>query len=143
MRFWDTSGLLALVLKDGHYRKACKWLTDDTEPHITSSIVAFEAENRLWALHLSGTLDGDDYLQRLTALRLLLSSKLIVVRNLRDTRSVTAESRRLVTVISPMVPHGTLDVLHVATAHVLKARVFHTFDRNQRSLANASGLVAP
>lgn len=36
--------------------------------------------------------------------------------------------------------HRSLDVLHVATALVLKAEEFLTFDANQRKLATAEGL---
>ena len=37
----------------------------------------------------------------------------------------------------------TLDVLHVASALVLKADTFYTFDVNQRKMAKAEGLVVP
>ncbi len=142
MRFWDTSALLSLVLKDEHHRKACRWLANETEPHMTSSLATFEAENRLHVLHLKGAMTGTEHQQRLTALRLLFSSKLIVEKHLRDTRALSADCRRLISAISPRVPHGTVDVLHVATALLLKATAFHTFDANQRSLALAAGLRA-
>lgn len=35
----------------------------------------------------------------------------------------------------------TLDILHVASALVLKAKAFYTFDERQRDLANAEGLT--
>ena len=34
----------------------------------------------------------------------------------------------------------TLDILHVASALILQAEVFYSFDRNQRKLARAEGL---
>ncbi|WP_146854312.1 PIN domain-containing protein [Brevifollis gellanilyticus] len=142
MQFWDTSGLLSLVLKDGHYRKACQWLMSAREPHITSSLVVFEAENRLHALQMDLVLSRDDYSQCLTALRLLVSSRLIAERHLRNTRSLSAECRRLITVTSPHVVHSSMDVLHVASALVLRAGCFRTFDRKQNSLAGAAGLAA-
>ncbi|MBK8038343.1 MAG: PIN domain-containing protein [Verrucomicrobiaceae bacterium] len=141
MRFWDASALLSLVLKDEHYSKACKWLMDDREPQITSSLVVFEAENRLRALLLNHDLTAEEHQQRFTALRLLLSSKLIIEKHLRNTRSLSAECRRLVTIISPATPHGTMDVIHVATARLMKAGTFITLDRNQRSLAKNSDMA--
>lgn len=36
-----------------------------------------------------------------------------------------------------------LDVLHVASALTLNARIFYTFDRRQRVLAKREGLVVP
>lgn len=37
----------------------------------------------------------------------------------------------------------TLDVLHVASALVLQAETFHSFDRNQKKLVRAEGLKTP
>ena len=37
----------------------------------------------------------------------------------------------------------TLDVLHVASALVLQAETYHSFDRNQKKLARAEGLKTP
>ena len=39
--------------------------------------------------------------------------------------------------------HRGFDVLHVATALHLGAREFLTFDRNQKKLARAEGLIVP
>lgn len=44
---------------------------------------------------------------------------------------------------TPRLGTRTLDVLHVASALVLQANTFHTFDRNQRKLAEAEGLAVP
>jgi len=42
---------------------------------------------------------------------------------------------------TPQFGTRTLDVLHVASALVLKADAFYTFDRNQEKLAQAEGLT--
>jgi predicted nucleic acid-binding protein len=39
--------------------------------------------------------------------------------------------------------HRTMDILHVATAIELGAKVFLTFNANQKKLAEAEGLVVP
>ena len=44
---------------------------------------------------------------------------------------------------TPRLGTRTLDVLHVASALVLQADPFFTFDRNQGKLAKAMGLVVP
>jgi predicted nucleic acid-binding protein len=141
MRFWDTSALLSLVPRDEHYSRACKWLLDDQEPQITSSLVVFEAENRLRSLLLNRDLTVEEHQQRLTALRLLLSAKLIHEKHLRNTRSLSADCRRLVTLISPATLHGTIDVIQVATARLMKAGAFITLDRNQRGLEKNSDIA--
>jgi len=44
---------------------------------------------------------------------------------------------------TPQLGTRTLDVLHVASALILNARTFYTFDRNQRALAKREGLIVP
>jgi predicted nucleic acid-binding protein len=44
---------------------------------------------------------------------------------------------------TPRLGTRTLDVLHVASALVLQADAFYTFDRNQGKLARAEGLAVP
>ncbi len=44
---------------------------------------------------------------------------------------------------TPQLGTRTLDVLHVASALVLQADTFYTFDRSQRKLARIEGLIVP
>jgi predicted nucleic acid-binding protein len=44
---------------------------------------------------------------------------------------------------TPQLGTRTLDVLHVASALLLEAKAFYTFDRNQGKLAVAEGLLVP
>ena len=44
---------------------------------------------------------------------------------------------------TPQLGTRTLDVLHVASAVVLQAETFYTFDRSQEKLAEAEGLTVP
>jgi predicted nucleic acid-binding protein len=44
---------------------------------------------------------------------------------------------------TPRLGTRSLDVLHVASALALQADTFYTFDRTQRKLANAEGLIVP
>jgi len=44
---------------------------------------------------------------------------------------------------TPRLGTRTLDVLHVASALVLEADTFYTFDRSQGKLAKAEGLTVP
>jgi predicted nucleic acid-binding protein len=44
---------------------------------------------------------------------------------------------------TPPLGTRTLDVLHVASALLLEANTFYTFDRNQGKLAAAEGLLVP
>jgi predicted nucleic acid-binding protein len=54
------------------------------------------------------------------------------------------EAGRCMALVTPQTGARTLDVLHLALARLHKARVFLTFDANQRRAAQAAGLaVAP
>jgi predicted nucleic acid-binding protein len=64
----------------------------------------------------------------------------IQVCNLAD---VVDEAKRLSATHTLTGGHRGFDILHVATALVLKARQFLTFDGNQKKLAEAEGLVVP
>jgi predicted nucleic acid-binding protein len=44
---------------------------------------------------------------------------------------------------TPRLGTRTLDVLHVASALILQARTFYTFDTRQSKLADAEGLLVP
>ena len=44
---------------------------------------------------------------------------------------------------TPRLGTRTLDVLHVASALVLRTDTFYTFDRRQRRLAKTAGLAVP
>ena len=52
-----------------------------------------------------------------------------------------AEAERLTAEHTLTGGHRGMDTLHVATALILKASEFRSFDKNQRKLATAEGLV--
>ena len=143
MRFCDSSVVLSWLLEDSHSAQADAWLSDNATPLGISSLVEVEARNRLRNLTLRGDLSEDAAREAQHSLSLLLTQGPLRRHHLRDTKSLAAESLRLLTHFSPGIPHGTLDVLHVASARLLKAAAFLTFDANQRRLALAAGMDAP
>jgi predicted nucleic acid-binding protein len=54
-------------------------------------------------------------------------------------RLVAAECRRMIRHFSTTRPHKMMDLLHVASARLLRAEGFFTFDSNQSALAKAAG----
>ena len=60
---------------------------------------------------------------------------------LPTTDAVFAEARRISRRWSKTLGTRTLDVIHVASAVVLRADTFHTFDERQRRLAKAVALT--
>lgn len=60
-----------------------------------------------------------------------------------ELRGLVAKGRALSERHTLGAGHRTFDILHVATALVLGATEFCTFDANQRQLAEAEGLTVP
>jgi predicted nucleic acid-binding protein len=64
----------------------------------------------------------------------------VQVCNLAD---VAHEAKRLSATYTLTGGHRGFDILHVASALIMKAQRFLTFDENQKKLAKAQGLVVP
>jgi predicted nucleic acid-binding protein len=64
-----------------------------------------------------------------------------VVSLVPTTEAIYAEARRISLRWSRMLGTRTVDVMHVASALVLRADAFHTFDERQRRLARAVKLT--
>lgn len=137
--FADTSLLLSLVGTDAHSPTAKRWWHKLNGPLVTTALVIFETENRLRSMRLQKLLTKEEEAECLRNLSLMVVRRYLLVREYRS-RILTAEARRLVSHFSSGIPHGTLDVLHVAAARLLKAETLATFDENQRTLAKSAGL---
>ena len=72
------------------------------------------------------------------AFRADLRNGVLVMTPLRD--AVYTQSKRLAVAWTAKVGTRTLDIIHVASALVMGADAFHTFDERQRRLAKAAGL---
>ena len=139
--FWDTSAVLALVLKDKHGKSAATQASKTGIQHVTTPLVALEAENKLHALIWKGEVEREAGHLSLVAMERFFASKLISVRNVKDTRLIAAEGRRMTRHFSTERPHKTMDLIHVACARLLRADGFFTFDSNQSALAAAAGFI--
>lgn len=137
--FWDTSGVLSLVLKDSRCREARRVLNNPAWQHVTSPLAALEAENRLHRLGISGEVDQQECRQAAEWMAQLFASRFITLLNVKDSRLIAAEGRRMIRHFSSTRPHRTMDLLHVACARLLRAEGFFTFDSNQSALAEAAG----
>lgn len=137
--FADTSFLLSLALQDEHLAEARRWWKRVNLPLHTSSLVQFEAENALRNMLRRGLLDEKTHAAAVLCLDRMIRDGSIMPIHFQ-TRFIVAEARRLITHFAPDFPHGTLDVLHVAAARLLKSTTLASFDKNQRALAKAAGL---
>jgi len=143
--FWDTSAVLALVLKDRHGRAAAGAAAQKDMEHIATPFVLLEAENRLHAMKLEGLVSPGTGEQSLLAIERIFANRLIRAVDVKQMRLVAAEGQRMIRHFSAARPHKTMDLLHVASARLLRAEGFFTFDSNQSALAKAAGfeIIAP
>ena len=139
--FWDTSAVLSLALHDGCYPEARRVFASGKWTHTASPLVALEAENRIRNMRLTGELTAEEAGETLDWLDHTFALHHIKLHSIKDSRQMAAEGRRLIQHFSPGVPHGTMDVVHVASARLLRTEGFFTFDANQSSLAAAAGFI--
>jgi hypothetical protein len=105
-----------------------------------TSLVELEVRNRLRTLSLSARLAESAFREAQYLFSALITRGAVRRFHMRDTKPLVAESLRLIDHFSSGVPHGAMDVLHIACARMLKSTTFLTFDANQKSLALASGM---
>ena len=137
--FWDTSAVLALVLKDKHGKSAAGQALRTDVHHVTTPLVVLEAENKLNALVWQKEITREAGACTMVARERFFAARLITVRNVKEARLIAAEGRRMIRHFSSERPHKTMDLIHVASVRLLRAEGFFTFDSNQSALAKAAG----
>ena len=138
----DTSFLFALYCTNEHTPKALRRLRSLGKPILLSTIIDYELANALRLseyrepiapgrseLHLS-EYEEDYRAGRLVHAAINLDAVFAAAKRLSQKYVLSAGSR-------------SFDMLHVATALVLQAGLFLTFDRQQQRLAIAEGLKSP
>ena len=139
--FWDTSAVLGLALQDSCCHEARRTLAADAWHHVTSPLVAFEAENRIRNMQTRGELSADESREAMHWLEHLFGQHYIRLQNVKDSRLIAAEGQRMIRHFSTARPHKPMDIIHVACARLLRAEGFFTFDSNQSALAAAAGFT--
>ena len=143
--FPDTSFLCAIYRQQDNSAAAAVLFQALREPLPVSALLLYEFRQstrlQMW-LHGQNPRKGfpqPEGQQALADLEADLTSGVVTVFPV-DWTEVHRVAERLSAAHTPAEGHRALDVLHVATALVLKAEVFLTFDANQRKLATAEGL---
>jgi predicted nucleic acid-binding protein len=138
----DTSFLFSLYGNDVNTPKAVEWMVKQRRALTVTSLGEYELGNALrfsefrkaiatgeaalfWAQYEADRASGRIQFQ---------------VCNLAE---VVEEARRLSATHTLKGGHRGFDILHVATAIIVKATQLLTFDANQKKLAKAEGLVVP
>jgi predicted nucleic acid-binding protein len=137
----DTSFLFSLFGRDTHTGAAQLWARQARQPIAVSVLAHFEFDNAIRFAAFRKASAQADALNSLAAFEADLKAG-----NLHrvpcDLADVVAEAARLSSLHTLNGGHRSFDILHVATASVLKAATFLTFDANQRRLATSQKLVA-
>jgi predicted nucleic acid-binding protein len=137
--FAETSFLLSVAGDDTHTARATGFLSSRPLFMVTTGLTLFECRNRVHKWQLASAVPQADARQLRHRLDTLVSRHFLHVREV-TLRRLAAEALRMIEIHSPGLPHGTMDVIHVAAAVALRCDSFCTFDKNQRALALAAGL---
>lgn len=138
----DTSFLFSLYGNDAHTPRALAWMKSQRTALVITSLNEYELGNALrFAEFRSGISLGEAALFWAEFESDRASGRLqIQICNLAD---VVHEAKRLSATHTLTGGHRGFDILHVASALIVKAQRFLTFDENQKKLAEAEGLVVP
>ncbi len=138
----DTSFLFSLYGNDAHTPRAVAWIKSQRRPVTVTTLNEYELGNALrFAEFRKGIGSGEAALfwSQFEADR--ASGRLqLKICNLAD---VVDEAKRLSATHTLTGGHRGFDILHVASALIVKAQQLLTFDGNQKKLAEAEGVVVP
>lgn len=137
----DTSFLFSLFGSDVHTAAAQGWARQSHLPITVSVLNRYELGNAIRFAAFRKAISQADALGSLAAFETDLKSGNLQLAYC-DLAAVVAEAARLSELHTLKGGHRSFDIVHVATARVLKATTFLTFDANQRKLANIARMVA-
>lgn len=135
----DTSFLFSLFGNDAHTAVAQRWARQGQLPVTVSVLNRYEFENAIRFAAFRKAISKADALASLAAFETDLKNGLLQLASC-DFTAVVAEASRLSERHTLSGGHRSFDILHVATARLLKATTLLSFDANQRRLAAAVGL---
>jgi len=130
----DTSFLFSLFGNDSHTAAAQAWTRQARIPISVTVLNRYEFGNAVRFAAFRKAISQADALTSLAAFETDLKSGYLQLVQL-DFAAVIAEAARLSELHTLSGGHRSFDILHVASARLLKATTFLTFDANQRKLA--------
>jgi len=140
MNIADTSFLFSLYGKDAHTPTATAWVNAQNKRISTGILGHHELTNALRLSAFRKVISIAEMTNSLAAFESdIKTGHLGIVRV--DLAQVMAEAMRLSALHTCAGGHRAFDILHVATARLAKAKLFLTFDNNQRKLAASAGLA--
>jgi predicted nucleic acid-binding protein len=132
----DTSFLFSLFGGDPHTVAAQGWARQTRQPIAITALNRYEFANAIRFAAFRKVLSPRDASTSLAAFDADVKHGILQLTPC-DFAAVVKEAERLSESRTMTGGHRSFDILHVATARVLKATTFLTFDHNQRKLATA------
>ena len=132
----DTSFLFSLFGRDPHTAAAQDWARQTRQPIAVTALNRYEFANAIRFAVFRKVLSPSDASTSLAAFDADVKQGALQLVSC-DFAAVVKEAERLSESQTMTGGHRSFDILHVATARVLKATSFLTFDLNQRKLATA------
>ncbi len=136
----DTGFLFALFGSDAHTAAAQSWARQAKKPIFVTALNRYEFANAIRFAAFRKVISQSDAKSSLAAFEADLKHGILQLTPC-DLAAVVAEADRLSELHTMTGGHRSFDILHVASARVLKAKTILTFDHNQRKLATAVRLA--
>lgn len=138
----DTGFICSLHAPDAHTPAVLSRMRKQREPLAFTGLHRLEFRNAMRLRVFRGEITGE---QRELAIQALISDLAADVFGFVEPAwpEVLLEAERLSATHSERLGTRSLDVLHVASALVLGAQIFFTFDQRQGALAAAAKLQVP
>ncbi len=134
----DTSFLLSLYISDVNSAAATKMVSRFVTPLLTTDFGTFEFTNALsWRVFRKLLLVGE---QQAVLDAFSMDAEAGVIHTIPLPSAAFARAGQIARKQTPVLGNRALDVLHVASALVLKADTFYTFDNKKAMLASTLGL---
>jgi predicted nucleic acid-binding protein len=137
----DTSFLFSLFGNDTHTAAAYNWSRRTQSPIAITLLNRYEFGNAMRFAAFRKAISPADARSSLTAFETDLKSGHLQLVSC-DMADVLAEAARLSELHTLSGGHRSFDILRIATARVLKATMFLSFDTNQRRLAASARVAA-
>lgn len=139
----DASFLVSLYGGDVNTPVARAWMVSHAEPVIVTLALRFETENALRLACFRSVISAAELQHALADIETDFALGILLARNLSST-SHWSEYSCLSAAHTLTLGVRAYDITHVASALLLRADTFLSFDQKQRMLAVAEGLtVAP
>jgi predicted nucleic acid-binding protein len=137
----DTSFLVSLYTLDANSSAASRFMRGARLPLLFTPLGDLELLNALHLRIFRRELNATEVKSAASLFRVDTEAGVFALKSL--PLSAFERAKRIARDRTPSLGTRTIDVLHVASALVLRADTFCTFDKQQRMLAKAEGLVTP